>query len=92
MSAREHRPLKVIAFNANGIWRQRYELSIQLLRLTFNVALHSEMQLKPHERFYIPNYHFYHTDRFPGRKGGTAVAVKNLSKTDELMGSALIWG
>jgi hypothetical protein len=32
--------------------------------------------LKPHERFRIPNYCFYRTDRFPGRKGGTAVAIR----------------
>jgi hypothetical protein len=31
MAARVHRPLKVIAFNANAIWRRRYELSKQLL-------------------------------------------------------------
>jgi hypothetical protein len=30
MAARVHRPLRGIAFNANGIWRQRYELSKQL--------------------------------------------------------------
>jgi hypothetical protein len=41
-----------------------------------NVALFSEMHLKPHERFFVPNYHFYRTDCFPGRKGGTAVAVR----------------
>jgi hypothetical protein len=40
------------------------------------VALLSETHLKPHERFFIPNYYFYRTDRFPGRKGGTAVAVR----------------
>jgi hypothetical protein len=38
-------------------------------------ALLSETHLKPHERFFIPNYHFYGTDRFPGIKGETAVAV-----------------
>jgi hypothetical protein len=31
--------------------------------------------LKLHESFFIPNYHFYQTDRFPRRKVGTAVAV-----------------
>jgi hypothetical protein len=36
----------------------------------------SETHLKPDERFFIPNYHFYHADYFPGRKGGTAVAVR----------------
>jgi hypothetical protein len=33
MAARVHRPLKVIAFNANDICRQRYELSKQLQNL-----------------------------------------------------------
>jgi hypothetical protein len=40
------------------------------------VALLSETNLQPHERFYIPNYHVYRTDRFQGRKGGTAVTVR----------------
>jgi hypothetical protein len=30
MDPRIHRPLKIIAFNADGIWRQRYELTEQL--------------------------------------------------------------
>jgi hypothetical protein len=76
MANRVHRPLKVIAFNANGIWRQRYELSKQLHDLHIDVALFSEAHLKPHERFYIPNFHLYRTDRHPGRKGGTAVEVR----------------
>jgi hypothetical protein len=40
------------------------------------VALLSETHLKPHERFFIPNYHFYQPDRFPRRKGGIAVAAR----------------
>jgi hypothetical protein len=40
------------------------------------VDLLSETHLKPHERFSISNYDFYRTDRFQGRKGGTAVAVR----------------
>jgi hypothetical protein len=76
MAARIHRPLKIMALNANGIWRKRYELSKQLQDLHIDVALFSETHLKPRERFHIPNYHFYRTDRFPGRKGGTAVAVR----------------
>jgi hypothetical protein len=39
MAARVHRPLKVIAFNANGIWRQRSEFSKQLQDLHTDVAL-----------------------------------------------------
>jgi hypothetical protein len=40
------------------------------------VALLSETHLKPHERFFIPNYHFHPTDCFQGRKGGTTIAVR----------------
>jgi hypothetical protein len=76
MANRVHRSLKVIAFNANGISKQRYELSKQLQDLHADVALFSETHLKPYERFYIPNYHFYRIDRHPGRKAGTAVAVR----------------
>jgi hypothetical protein len=55
MAARIHRPLKIIAFNANDILRRRYELSEQLQGLV-DVALLSETHPKPHERFFIPNY------------------------------------
>jgi hypothetical protein len=76
MANRFHRPLKVIALNANGIRRQRYELSKQLQDLHVDVALFSGTHLKPHERFHIPNYNFYRIDRPLGTKGGTAVAVR----------------
>jgi hypothetical protein len=55
MTNRIHRPLKVIAFNANGISKQRYELSIQLQDLHTDVVLFSDTHLKSHGRFYIPN-------------------------------------
>jgi hypothetical protein len=67
MAARVHRLLKVIAFNANDIWRQRYELSKQLQDSHIDVALLSEAHLIPH---------LYRTDRFPGRKDGTAITVR----------------
>jgi hypothetical protein len=41
-----------------------------------DVALLSETHLKPHGRIYIPNYHFYQTDHFPGRKGRSAILVR----------------
>jgi hypothetical protein len=40
------------------------------------VALLSETHLKLQERFCIRNYHIYLTDRHPGLKGGTAIAVR----------------
>jgi hypothetical protein len=76
MVARVHRALKVIAFNANYVWRQHYELSKQLQDLHIDVALLSDTHLKAHERFFIPNYCFYQTDCFPGRKGGNAASVR----------------
>jgi exonuclease III len=76
MNSRVHRPIKIIAFNANGIIRQRYEFSTQLQTRRIDVALLSETHLKPHERFSVINYHFYRNDRHPVIKGGTAIAVK----------------
>jgi hypothetical protein len=75
MATRIRGPLKVIAFNANGIGRQ---LSKQLQDQHIDVALFSETRLTAHERFFIPNYHFHRTDCYPGRKGGTAVAVRQV--------------
>jgi hypothetical protein len=43
---------------------------------TYKTALLSVTHLKPHERFFIPNYHFYLTGRFSGTKGGNAIAVR----------------
>jgi hypothetical protein len=40
------------------------------------MSLLLDTHLKPSEEFFIPNYHFYQTGLFPGRKGGTAVAVR----------------
>jgi hypothetical protein len=36
----------------------------------------SQPHLKHHERFFIPTYHFYRTECFPGRKGRTATAIR----------------
>jgi hypothetical protein len=79
MVTRVPRPLRVVAFNANGIERERCELSRQLQVLHVDVTLFWETHLKPRERFFIPKYHFYRTDRYPGKKGGTAVAVNHIA-------------
>jgi hypothetical protein len=76
MAARIHRPLKVVSFNANGIGKQSYVLSKHLQDLHIDLTLLSETHLKPHERFFIPNYHFYRTGCFLARKGGTPIAVR----------------
>jgi len=53
MTTRVHRTLKVVAFNANGIGRQRFELCKQLQAQRIDVTLLSVTHLKPHERFSI---------------------------------------
>jgi hypothetical protein len=75
MANRVHRPFKVIAFNVNGILKQRSELGKQLQDL-HALTLFSESHLKPYERFYISNYHLYLINCHLGRKGGTAIAVR----------------
>jgi hypothetical protein len=66
MASTVHRLLKVVAFNANGIARQRCELGKQLQDYRIELALLSDTNLKTRERFFITNYHVYGTDRFPG--------------------------
>jgi hypothetical protein len=78
MAARVHRPLTVIAYHVDGILRQCNELSKQLQDLHTDVAMLSETHLKPHKRFFIPNYHFYQTDRFLGRKSRTVAVRKGI--------------
>lgn len=73
---RVHRTLRIVAFSENVVLRQCYGLWKQMQELHTDVALLSETHLKLHERFFISNYHIHRTDRFPGRKGGTAVAVR----------------
>jgi hypothetical protein len=77
MAARIQRQLKIIEVNANGILRHHYELSKELQDLHIDVllALLSKTHLKSHDTSNVPNHHFYHTDRFPGRKGETVIAV-----------------
>jgi hypothetical protein len=50
MATEVHRPLKVIEFNRNGIWRRRYDFGKQLQDLHINVALLSEINLKSHAK------------------------------------------
>jgi exonuclease III len=76
MARRVHGPLKIISFNANGIGRQCHELSKQLQDLRLDAALFSETNLKPHERYFLPNYHVYSVNCYQGRKGRNAVTVR----------------
>jgi hypothetical protein len=46
MGATVHRSLKIVAFIANYIWRQAYEVRKQLQGLKIDAALFSETHLK----------------------------------------------
>jgi len=58
-----HRFLKIVAFNANGIFGRRFGVSKQLEAKRIDVALLSETHVKTHERFSVRNYHIYWTNR-----------------------------
>jgi hypothetical protein len=68
MASRVHKPLKIIACNANGIARQRYERSKQLQDLHIDVALFSETHLKPYDRLHNQNYYFYRICRWSQKR------------------------
>jgi hypothetical protein len=53
MSTTVQRPLKIIAFSANGIGWKAYEVRKQLQDLKIDVALFAETRPKPHMRFCI---------------------------------------
>jgi hypothetical protein len=50
--------------------------SKKLQQQHIDVDMLSETYLTPHESLFVPNYHIYRTDRFTGRRGRTAVAVR----------------
>jgi hypothetical protein len=77
MANRIHRALKIIAFNASGIWMQCHELRKQLQDLRIDVALFAETYLKPCEwfLFQITTLSNWLT---LGKEGGTAVAVRKV--------------
>jgi len=79
MTTRAHRPIKVVALNVNCIGRQRYELSRQLQNHHIDVTSFSEKHLKPHENFFIPNFHIHQTDSFPGLKYGLSLWLEKVS-------------
>mgnify|MGYP000185625789 CR=1 FL=1 len=69
------RQLKIISFNANGIKKQKLELISLLTELSIDIVCINETHLDEKDRFQIPNYYTYRTDR-PTRGGGTAVVIK----------------
>lgn len=72
-----HRELRLIAFNANGLKRQIFEFQYLLVQNNIDIALISESHLQSTDRLSIRNYEIIRTDRPYGRGGGTAVIIKS---------------
>jgi len=68
MATRLHSPLQFVALNSLCIGRQRYQLWEQMQKQLIDAVLLCETHLKPNEKFFTQNYHFYRTGRFPCRK------------------------
>jgi hypothetical protein len=62
LATRVHRPLNIMSFEGGAM------SSVNSSRTYIYVWLCSQRHLKPHERFFLPNYHFSRTDRFSERK------------------------
>lgn len=73
--------LKILSWNADGIKNKISLLSYYLHLLKIDVLCLQETHLSPYNKFYIPGYYVYRSDRMTqhnfGRKGGVAIAVKN---------------
>jgi hypothetical protein len=67
-------PLKVTAFNANGIGRQRHELSKQLQDLHIDVTLFSETRQNPMIGSIFKIAIFIESIAKPERKGRSTLA------------------
>jgi hypothetical protein len=66
MAARVHRQLKVVAFHAGG----KATITVNSCKTYIQIQLCSQKHVsEPMTGFFIPNYQFYRTDRFPGRTG-----------------------
>mgnify|MGYP003623267833 FL=1 len=73
-----NRPLKLLAFNADGIISQKYELCELIQSEKSDIILLNETHLKPHHRFNVPNFTTYRIDRLTqDGGGGTAILVKS---------------
>ena len=72
---RKFKHLKICTFNANGIVKQKDEITAFLAQQGIDVLLLQETFLKQNKNFAIPNYAVHRTDRNE-RGGGTAVLIK----------------
>lgn len=69
--------LRVCAWNAEGLTIRMRELQAAMIEYDCDIYLIGETWLRPGNRFSMPNYRIYRTDRLTGRGGGTAVVIKS---------------
>lgn len=72
--------LKVVSWNANGVFSQKYELLEYLEEDSPDIVLVNETHLKPTMAFTICNYKVYRQDRTHAIKGGVAILIKSYIK------------
>lgn len=68
--------LRLMFWNADGVFDQRQELKYFLREKRIDILLLNESHLKPYHNFRLSNYTIYRTDR-PGLKEGSAIIFKN---------------
>ena len=68
--------LRSLMWNANGVLSRKDELMHFLADQHIDVAFLCETHLNETQRFSVPNYRVYRSDR-PTRGGGTALLIKN---------------
>lgn len=71
---------QILAWNANGLKRQRLQLAEVASRHDLDIILVSETHLRAADQPKIANYTLYKTDREDRNGGGTAVYVKSSLK------------
>nr|XP_008193154.2 PREDICTED: nucleic-acid-binding protein from mobile element jockey [Tribolium castaneum] len=76
-------PIKIMAWNANGIISKKLETEQYLIEQHIDIALISETHLRPGDKFKTPNYKTYRKDRDQnGRQGGgVAILIRNSKST-----------
>lgn len=77
-------PLSLTTWNARSIKNKREELTQFLTDYDIDILLLQETFLKTTDKFRIPKYKTYRTDRTTGQGGGTAIIIKTTLNFDIL--------
>ena len=76
--------LKIVHWNAEGVWGKKEALRYQLHKQQIDVACLQETHLKETHRFSIRGFQTFRKDRTSGPKGGILILVRNDLAVTEL--------